>query len=278
MTIGVSDSQVQIHDNLLSAKAVEELLEFFHRDDQYTDRRPDFTSKRPSWSRTADKADWPQHHIQQAMDWLFDSYKVDIVLFAETDIRYPLHVDTGLGSTEYQLDKLILFPLTVEGNYGTPFFDNHWFGPQSKFTRQKVKWYQYDLPNRHGTTTYVEDLTELRRTIDTAPDNLRNDFEVDDKFVEMVEYLISSRNHRGRNQVINDYSGLTNITSEPFPQHIRDQYFDHVPMEDLQGLKFHSYAEWRVGSAIVWPRTMVHCMGPESQGKSWILVHTYQDL
>lgn len=279
MTTGVSDSQVKIHKNLLDKQAVNDLLQFLHQQDSYTDARPDFLSKRPRWVNSAqEQPDWPQHHIEQAMNQLFDSYKVDIVLFAQTDIRYPLHVDTGLGNEVYHPDKLILFPLTVEGSYGTPFFDNHWVGPQSKFTRQQIKWYQYDLPNRHGTTTYVEDLTVLRKLIDNDPASISDDFVVDDSFVEMVDRLIVSRNHRGRNQIVNDYSGLTNITDQPFPKHIRDKWFDHVPMEDLQGLQFHSYAEWHVGSAIEWPRTMVHCMGPESRGKSWILVHTYKDL
>lgn len=278
MTIGVSNQQVRSIDNVLSQDAITELRAFFEKSDCLLDARPDFVSKRPQWVNKGQTADWPQHHIEPVLDRLFDNYKVDIVLFAKTDIRYPLHTDSGLGSEVYRPHQLILFPLTVKEPYGTPFFDNHWFGPQSKFTRQKINWYQYDLPNKHGGTTYVADIVELRNSVDQNSELWSKHFDINDDFRSMLDHLIASRNSKDRNQIVSDYSGLTNITADPFPKHIRDQYFDHVSMDDLQGLQFHSYVEWHVGSAIIWPRTMVHCMGPESQGKSWILVHTYQDL
>ena len=274
----MSDTQVQVYHNVLNAQAIEELRKFFDQEDSLLDARPDFVSKRPLWASKGQAATWPQHYIESVLDNLFDDYKVDIVLFAKTDIRYPLHTDSGLGSDVYKLHRLILFPLTVTEPYGTPFFDNHWFGPQSKFTKQKVNWYQYNIPNKHKSTTYVENIVTLRSEIDENPSRWTDDFDITDDFKKMLDHLILSRNSKDRNQIINNYQGLTNVTSEEFPNDIREKYFDHVPLEDLQGMKFHSYQEWHVGSAIVWPRTMVHCMGPKSTGKSWILVHTYQDL
>ena len=273
---GVNDKQVQVYNNVLDASAIEDLKNFLDVKDDYTDARPDFLSKSMPWADDASQAVWPQKHIQKFLDTILDDYSVDFVFFARTDIRYPLHTDTTLGSEAYNLYKLILFPLTVPLPYGTVFFDNHWYGPGSKFTRQKINWFEYQLPNIYGTTTYVSDLTEFREKILAGDQSWNDVFEINQEFLDMVDYLIASRQSTKRNLIVNDYSGISNLTDEPIPEELRSKYFDHIHSEDLKGLRFHSHVEWQVGSAIVWPRSMIHCTGNNIKGKSWILVHTYK--
>ena len=269
---------VEIYKNVLSQQAIDDLLSYLEQQDDETDARPDFVSKDPVWvDLSHQQATWPQQHLQKLLDNVLEDYIVDQVKFIKSDIRYPLHADTGLGNyDDLELHKGIIVPLKFVPPYGTPFFDNHWTGSAAKFTRQPVDWYGYELDNRHGGVTYIKNLKEFRLLINTDLQEVEKDFVVDQEFVDLVDYLISTRDSPRRNQIISDYKDVTNTTDTPFPDDIRSQYFDHVELEDCQGLKFGEYVEWNIGDVIVWDRSHIHATGPDSVGKHWIFILTYR--
>jgi hypothetical protein len=269
---------IEVHKNVLSQRAIADLLNYLEQTDDTTDARPDFLSKHPEWVNPAQQqATWPQHHLQEFFDTVLKDYIVDQINFVKSDIRYPLHADTALGNhDDLELYKGIIVPLKFIPPYGTPFFDNHWFGRSAKFTRQPVDWYGYELKDRHGGTTYIKNLKEFRQQIDNNVEEVHKDFVVDQEFIDLVDYLISTRDGPRRNQIISDYKDVINTTDEPFPDDVRLRYFDHVPLEDCQGLKFGEYVEWNLGDIIVWDRSHIHATGPHSLGKHWIFILTYQ--
>lgn len=59
--------------------------------------------------------------------------------------------------------------------------------------------------------------------------------------------------------VKSDYSGLVNITDEPFDnKEIYDEYLDYIDYGNLHGLTFHLAAKWHIGDVIKFESTRLH--------------------
>lgn len=265
--------------NALSDQDVATLLEYFYMPDEDLDSRPDVTSKSPDPNNTH----WPGHILTQCLDRILENpYAIEEVLFLKTTSWYQVHTDSALGSDQQRLGNAVLFPLLTPGPCGTVFFDNYWSGPSTKFTKSPVRKWQYDLPNRHGSTTYVPDMRKLKQQIVQDPGSV-TDFETTTDFVATLDRLIALRDDNSqynarrsvkRHQWISDYSGVSNLNDCAFPEEIRSQYCRHLPPADLQGLTFERYTPWSPGDAIVFDRRQLHCTGTGTPGKIGVTVFT----
>jgi hypothetical protein len=271
---------VQVFDDILDTKSQRELHRYFNLPED-RDERPDVVSKSPDPNSDL----WPGCHVRHALDRVLDKkYLIEEVLFHQSWTRYSLHADSGLGEIATgKLYKAVLFPLNYTGSAGTTFFKNHWHGPSAKFTKAPYRPWQYDLPNRHGTTTYVPDLRELRQRANDPDSDLLLDFEITKKFLDMLDHLIEmrdvSRAQRAdqpvmRHTWISDYSTITNWQDRPFLESDQLGTCQHVPLEDLYGLTLDQYVPWKLGSAIVFDRTQIHCTGNGDLGKLGLTVFT----
>lgn len=271
---------VRIVNHALDQDAVRDLQRYFHTPDADLDVRPDVISKNPDPNSDV----WPAHHVRRALDRILDrAYEIEEALFHKSWIRYHLHADTLKGLDQQRLYKVILFPLEFQGTAGTTFFNNHWTGASAKFTKAIYQHWQYDIPNRHGGTTEIQDIRALAEQAETDPDSLQADFVVDRSFKEMLLHLIEVRQNpqvkhrehvRLRRTWISDYSAVSGITDEPFSEYLREKYCAHIPAEDLVGLSLDCYVPWQLGSAIVFDRTQIHCGGNGDLGKLGLTVLT----
>ena len=111
---------ISIHNKILSNEEVKILLDYFQKDDEKVDARPDVRSKHPIWEET----DWPEYIIQNALTRILNyDYKVEEVVFFESKISYSLHVDSG-KCPKSRTGNVVIFPLTVEGLGTTALFNN----------------------------------------------------------------------------------------------------------------------------------------------------------
>ncbi len=264
---------MKIFQRLLSDREIDSLLEYHWITDDRTDDRPDVRSKHPRWN--IDK--WPQQIVQQVLDQVLDyTYSVEEVIFNQSRISFRLHADSGDGNLE-SLGHAIIIPLKVAGPSATVFFDNYWFGPSTKFSRVLIKDYEYNLHNKHGDLTHVDDLRTLLSQCLYDPSSVV-DFVVNTDFIKSLEYLISARDNRSISKKDNrcyDYSDVLNYQEEKiFPSDTHQQYLNHIPIENLHGLTVDQIVSWGIGDAIVFDRKQLHCAASGHQEKIGITVFT----
>lgn len=258
---------VRVVDQMLDTAAVETLLAYLQQDDDRTDHRPDVRTKHPIWDQTA----WPQHVIKPCLDSLLPGgYQVEEVTLIDTTIPFKLHVDSGDGS--HRIHKAVLFPLRVNPQAQTVFFDHHWPGAKIKFSRDPVGQFHYRLTNRHGHAVDVPDIRDLLR--DLAQ---HRDWPDTPEFRAMLEDLIAKRQGQALSPVPDsqsDYSQLTNMGDQPMDPDLRQRYLQHLSPQTLHGLRVSDVVEWQVGSAIEFDRTQLHCASHCHSRKIFVTIFT----
>jgi hypothetical protein len=252
---------IQIFNNQLSPNNVRSLLDYFHVDDETVDARPDVRSKHPQWD-----SQWPKHIIKNVLDNILDyDYRVEEVVFFDTKISYSLHVDSGKIESSRK-GHVIIFPLFVDGTGSTALFDNHWHLDSTRFSKVKIEPFEYNLPNRFESWTYIKDLRILLDQCLNSSETI-NDFVVDEEFISTLRYLIDARQDLKTSKVDGrcyDYTDVVGYDSQlKFNEHIHDQNFTHIPIETLHGLTLNSIIHWNVGSCFAFERTRLHsaCSG-----------------
>jgi hypothetical protein len=81
-----------------------------------------------------------------------------------------------------------------------------------------------------------------------------------------------TKNLTTQDQRIHDYSVLENYTGHDFPRDDYENYLNHIPYENLHGLKLDRVVEWQPGSAIVFDRNQLHAASSQHQRKIGISV------
>jgi hypothetical protein len=152
-----------------------------------------------------------------------------------------------------------------------------WYGPAVRFTRTSESPFQYAIRDVLGTQILVDDIRNLLQSLKNS------DTEIIDyqgsSFAKSVlpwlEDLIEKRN--SAQPRVSDYSGITNLTTAPFPEDFRQQWLDHIPSKNLQGLTIPHIVNWRVGDVFTFDRQHIHCGTSQLQGyKSFLAVFTYR--
>ena len=271
-------STVEIHKNVVDADTVQQLVDFFYTDKSGLDVRPDNISKNIDWSQNS----WDKQTVKRILDQVLEpGYEVEYWMgmyradYRKGETYFPVHADTGLGVGLQDIYKNVLIPLELPqepGLVGTVFFENYWHGPMSKFTQAPYYKFGYDLPDKHGGKTFVEDIRELRKQIVTDPGSVK-EFEVNDEFVNTLDYLIPIRATR-QNAPVNDYTNVINAHDRPLPEDLRQKYFNHMTSADVHGFTFDQCYEWILGDVITWDRTQLHCTASGPTGKLFLTIFT----
>lgn len=272
-------STLKLHKNIVDSETIQQLVNFFYTDKSGLDVRPDNISKNIDWGKDG----WDKLTVKNILDKILEpGYELEYWMgmyradFRKGDTYFPIHADTGPGvGAEQKIYKNILIPLELPkepGLVGTVFFDNYWNGPMSKFSKQPHYECGYDLPNRHGGKTFVKDLRVLKEQAVNDPGSI-TDWEVNDEFLAMIDYLIPLR-LKHQNFPVSDYRDVINIKNEPFPEDIRQKYLPHINPEDLHGLTFDQCYEWSLGDAISWDRPQIHATAGGPTGKLFLTIFT----
>ena len=259
----------QVFENVLSKDAIQTLLDFYHQEDDYTDDRKDVRSKALVWNQDC----FPQGIIQTALDRiLFDPYDVEAVYFFDSKISFRLHTDSGNCDNDLVYRNVIL-PLLIDESATTVLFDNHYAGPSTRFARSNIDPFRYNLLNRNNQFVWVDDIRHLLHQCKTCPDTI-TEFDVSDRFIQDLEYIISTR-YTLADRRTSDYSRITNLQeSIAIDDSLYTQYLHHMPREDVNGLTVEYVYHWRVGGALTFPRSQLHCAGAGHKRKIGISIFT----
>jgi hypothetical protein len=265
---------IERFENIVDKETVDLFLQFLNQPDQYVDDRGDVYNK----LMTPDIDAWPQATVRKILDQVFDEpYTIENADFVRIRFISRLHTDTGNGD-QTKLHKNVIIPLEVnEHGASTAVFDNMWYGPAVRFTRTPASPFRYAMPDVLGTEVLVEDIRDLLQSIKNSNTEIinyqGNGFAI--SMLPWLEDLVEKRNNAEPR--VSDYSGISDLTTAPFPEDFRQQWLDHIPSESLQGLTVPNIVPWQVGDVITFDRQHVHCGTSQLQGyKSFLAVFTYR--
>lgn len=244
----------KVINNVISSNNCEQICNWLEEKDQYLDVRPDVTSKSPDFNSN----NWPKSLITDALNRVLDKkYKVESVIFYKAKGAFRLHVDSANG--EDNLYKVIIIPLKLDGPSSTVVFDNNWYGPSGKFSKQEIPQFEYTL-DLGEQKIYIPDMRKYKTQ--------------DKKVKALLEDLIKKRKKiDGRHY---NYNKIGNINNKPFPVDIHNKYMNHIPYENLHGLTVDKIVEWQEGSPFIFDRTQLHCGTNTHTQKIFCTVFTFK--
>ena len=264
---------VTIYENLVDLKTITAFKNFFYCNDDLVDDRGDVKSKIFPGKDL-------QFHTPQLQDLLHrvlpDPYEVEVVLFYQSRTSFRLHSDSGDidGPDPY---KVVLIPLDFEGPACTVFFDNFYSGPHARFSKKIISPFVYSLPDKNGNIRHIDDIRHLLAKCKAG--DYVDYFDVNDEFILLLEHVVAARYGkygRSPNHTITDYAVIKNYDStKRFNEDTHRNFLSHVDIEDLHGLTIDKIVPWRVGDAVVFDRTQLHCAGSGHLIKTGITVLTW---
>jgi hypothetical protein len=258
--------------NLVSPQQIHELLDYMSVRDHRSDVRPDVVSKHPRWHQDQ----WPQHTVQEVLDQVLPyDYRVEEVVFNESRISFRLHADSGDGDLD-RLGHAVLIPLLVQGQGATVFFDNHWHGASTKFSRVEILPFEYDIPTVSGEVYHVPDLRQLLHDIQAGlvPSQLA-DME---NLESTVQDLIAARQNQKLSKMdarTANYQDVINYREDlRMDLQFWQAHLSHVPWENFHGLTVEQVIAWNPGDVIVFERTQLHAAAAGHDRKIGVTVFT----
>lgn len=251
---------VSVYKNVITSQEISSLLEYYFAEDERTESRPDVRSKHPRWDIDA----WPQDIVTNILDRVLDKkWYPETTLFMESKIQgqgFRLHVDTADGRSN--LYKNVLIPLLQEGEAATAFFSNFWQGPSTRFSKTPNSPFTYPMISSDDQVIIVDDIRVLLDKCKNDPESV-TDFNVDERFVDDLERLVSEREGNGLapvDQRTSDYSQIKGYDpTKKFDTALHQRYLNHIDIENLHGLTVDQIVHWEIGSVIVFPRSQIHC-------------------
>ena len=264
---------MQTYQNIVSKDEIITLLEYHRQVDERTDARPDVISKHPRWGIDQ----WPEYIVKRVLDQVLDyDYIVEETIFNQSRIAFRLHVDSADGNLD-TLGDAILIPLYTRGPSSTVFFENFWLGPSTKFSRQSIPPFEYNLPDNNGKWHYIKDLRELLKQINQDPESITWTT-VNNELKETVLSLILARSGQAISQVDSrtyDYNNIVNYDPAlEFSAELHEKHLQHIPIENLHGLTFADAIEWVPGNVIKFERTRLHSAGAGHEEKIGLTIFT----
>ena len=261
---------ITIFKKIVDSTAIHEFLDFLNTPDQYVDDRGDVKNK----LMTPATQDWPLLTLTKILDKILpEPYEIENADFVKIRIASNLHTDTDNGD-QNKLYKNIIIPLETGKHASTAVFPHKWYGAKAKFTRVDLNPFSYVINDKQ--------VNDIRDLLDCCNSSNKNSivyngetFENTDKFKQWLELLVEKRHNADAR--ISDYSQVTNITNQPFPEDFRKAWLSHLPKETLHGLKIPEIVDWNVGDVITFDRQLLHSGTSCIDGyKSFLAVFTYR--
>lgn len=238
--------------NIVDQNKIKIFKDFLNKQDQHVDDRGDVYNK----LMTTAQADWPLQQLKEILDKVLpDSYQIENADFVRMKFHSRIHTDTADGD-QTRLYKNVIIPLEENGDAATAIFPNCWFGPAARFTKVPIPQFQYEIKTVDEQTILVEDIRQLLADLENSLGAVTHQGHIFDVDRTWLRELVAKR--QNVEPRISDYSGITNLTDQEFPEEFRQQYLAHIPAETLHGLGVPYIAKWSVGDVITFDRQHLH--------------------
>ena len=265
---------VNYYRGIVDASTIKVFNDFLNKQDKYVDDRGDVYDK----LLTPADDNWPLSELINLLDkFMSGPYIIENADFVRSNYLSRLHTDTANGD-QSRLGKNIIIPLDVVEHASTAVFDNKWFGPAAKFTKIQIPQYEYHINDCNNNPVYLENICLLRDAMLETNSSITvfngHQFCSTADHISWLTELINKR--RKTDLRISDYTGITNLTDNLFPEDFHQKWLSHIPIDTLHGLLTPEIVEWVVGDVISFDRQYLHSGTSCSKQKTYLAVFTYQ--
>ena len=265
---------VEYFRNIVDAKTLKIFNDFLNCQDKYVDDRGDVYDK----LMTPADSDWPMQEVINLLDkFMLEPYEIENADFVRSNFLTRLHTDTDNGDQK-RIGKNIIIPLEVNTHASTAVFDNKWFGPAAKFTKIKIPQYEYTINNLNNQPIQLENICLLHNAMKESNAPITkyqgHQFSSTSDDIAWLSDLINKRHKTDLR--VSDYTGITNLNNNDFPNDFHEKWLKHIPIETLHGLSIPEIAEWCVGDVISFDRQYLHSGTSCSKQKTFLAVFTYR--
>ena len=170
-----------------------------------------------------------------------------------------LHADTGRDPSMC-INKQIMIPLEVSPNESsahTILFKDRWYGPATNFTYKNNQDKFSAFQNVEGKLCFVSNIYNFEKVIKKNLDFKKFSFENNEFFIsqKLIEEVEKIKKNERYNKNSNKHIKNNNQIDELFYK----TYLTHHNIEDFNSLTVDLSYKWKLGEALIWDRTQLHC-------------------
>lgn len=270
------ESEPRVIKNFLPLEEINYLLSFEKNSNKYFVDRPDGRKR----SLANDGSSTERNYLkwdENIANILLPKLKECLGNFDIASTEFPphffkslhptrLHADTG-RDPNMCVNKQIMIPLEVTPENSvahTILFEDRWYGPATNFSYSNSQNKFSAFENIDEKLCFINNIYSFSEAL---TDNLNskkftyenNEFFVSKKLIENVEKIKKNERY---NQNSNKHIKNDNEIEKVF----YEKYLTHHSIEDFNSLSVDLAYEWKLGEALIWDRTQLHCS--DAYGKS----------
>jgi len=263
------ESEPKVIKNFLSLTEIDYLLSFEKNSKDYFVDRPDGRKRSLSTNGSSTDRDY-QKWDKNILNILLPKLKKYLGNFYIAETEFPphffktfhptrLHADTG-RDPNMCVNKQIMIPLEVSPKNSvahTILFKDRWYGPATNFTYNNIQKKSCAFENIDGKLCFINNIYNFSEVLTKNLNNQKfifenNTFIVSNQLIEKVNKIKKSERY---NQNSNKHIKNKNQIDRVF----YDKYLTHHLIEDFNSLTVDLAYEWKLGEALIWDRTQLHC-------------------
>ena len=172
-----------------------------------------------------------------------------------------LHVDTGRDPNMF-IGKQILIPLEIQpkkSKVHTILFKDRWYGPASNFEYSNNQNKFTALKNISGKLCFIKNVTDFKKKMQNYIQNGKKHFLYKDEIFFLSNELVSTIKKVAKNERYNSNSNKHIKSNRTINTNFYKKYLTHHSIKDFNGLTPELAYKWKVGEALIWDRSQLHC-------------------
>ena len=172
-----------------------------------------------------------------------------------------LHADTGRDPNMF-IGKQILIPLEInpkKAKVHTILFKDRWYGPASNFEYFNNQKKFTALKNISGKLCFIQNVTDFKKKILNHKKNNKKYFLYKDETFYLSNELLTTIKEISKNDRYNSNSNKHIKNNKTINLSFYKKYLTHHDIKDFNSLTPELAYEWKVGEALIWDRSQLHC-------------------
>ena len=172
-----------------------------------------------------------------------------------------LHADTGRDPNMF-IGKQILIPLEIKPKKAkahTILFKDRWYGPASNFEYFNNQKKFTAIKNTSGKLCFIQNVADFKKKILNHKKNNKKYFSYKNNNFFLSNNLLTTIKKISKNVRYNSNSNKHIKNNKTIDLSFYKKYLTHHNIKDFDSLTPELAYEWKVGQALIWDRSQLHC-------------------
>lgn len=271
LKIKSKESSPKIIKNFITNKEAKILLDIEKKSKKYFVNRPD--GKKRSLSNDGSSTDRDYKKWNKVIkSILVPKLKKYIGDFIIPNTEFPPHYFTAIHPTRLHVDtgrdpnmiigKQILIPLEIQPKKSeahTILFKDRWYGPASNFEYSNNQNKFTALKNISGKLCFIKNVTDFKKKMQNHIQNSKKHFLYKGENFLLSNELVTTIKKVAKNERYNSNSNKHIKSNRTININFYKKYLTHHSIKDFNGLTPEMAYKWKVGEALIWDRSQLHC-------------------